>query len=130
MKSKLLMSVALMASFLIISGTMFAHHGNSAYDGDHPITRVGTVTEFVWANPHCQIYFDSKDEKGNVVHWSVELNSPGILTRAGWHKDSVKAGDQVSVNLIPARNGSPVGFAGTKVKFADGRPLGTPPDAQ
>src|ERR1700722_17535070 len=130
MKSRLGMLVVLFCSVLIFSGAMFAHHGNSAYDGDHPITRVGTVTDFVWANPHCQIFFDSKDDKGNVVHWSGELNSPGILTRAGWHKVSVKPGDEVSVTLIPARNGAPVGYAGTKVTFADGKPVGTPQEQQ
>jgi hypothetical protein len=130
MKSKFGMSVALLVSVLILPFMLFAHHGNTAYDAEHPITKVGTVTGFVWANPHCQIYFDSKDEKGNAVHWSVELNSPGILSRAGWHKSSVKEGDAVSVTLDPALNGSPVGFAGTRVKFADGRPVGTPPDPQ
>lgn len=127
MKIKPGMVVALFLSLVVVSPTISAHHGNSAYDGAHPITKIGTVTEFVWANPHCQIYFDSKDDKGNVVHWSVELNSPGILQRAGWHMHSIKPGDEVSVTLIPAKNGQPVGFGGTKVKFADGRPVGNPP---
>lgn len=89
---------------------LWAHHGNAAYDDKSPITIKGTVTEFAWVNPHVQIYLDVKDDKGKVAHWSVETYSPGKLVRAGWSKDVVKPGDLVSITLIPARNGSPVGF--------------------
>jgi hypothetical protein len=98
------------AVLLLISIPLLAHHGNAAYDEKNPITIKGTVTEFAWTNPHVQIYLDVKDEKGNVAHWSVETYSPGKLVRAGWTKESVKVGDQVSINLVPARNGAPVGF--------------------
>ena len=68
-----------------------AHHGNAAYDNKNTITIKGTVTEFEWTNPHVQIYLDVKDEKGGVVHWSVETYSPGKLVRAGWTKEVVKS---------------------------------------
>ena len=100
-----------------------AHHGNAAYDDKNPITIKGTVTEFAWTNPHAQVYLDVKDDKGNVVHWAVETYSPGKLVRAGWAKDSVKAGDQVSIILIPAKNGSPVGFL-HKLVLPNGKELG------
>jgi hypothetical protein len=100
-----------------------AHHGNAEYDDKNPITIKGTVTEFEWTNPHAQIYLDVKDDKGSVVHWSVETYSPGKLVRAGWAKDSVKVGDQVSINLIPAKNGSPVGFL-HKLVLPNGKELG------
>ena len=98
------------AALVLISVPLSAHHGNAAYDEKNPITIKGTVTEFAWTNPHVQIYLDVKDDKGNVAHWSVETYSPGKLVRAGWTKESVKVGDQVSINLVPARNGAPVGF--------------------
>ena len=88
----------------------------------------GTVTEFIWTNPHSQIYLDVKDSSGKVVNWGVETNSPGILTRAGWTRRSLKAGDEVTIIVCPAKNGQPVAYAGsgdpgTKVIFADGREL-------
>jgi hypothetical protein len=98
------------AAFLILGAIVQAHHGNAAYDDKNPITIKGTVTEFAWTNPHVQIYLDVKDDKGNMVHWSVETYSPGKLIRAGWTKDVIKPGDLVSINLIPAKNGAPVGF--------------------
>jgi hypothetical protein len=101
----------------------YAHHGNSAYDENKPITLKGVVTEFDWVNPHAQIYFDVTGPKGHVAHWGCETLSPGKLTRAGWTKDSVKAGDQITITLVAAKTGAPVGFL-QKLVFADGRQLG------
>jgi hypothetical protein len=105
-----------------------AHHGNSAYDETVRVTIKGTVTEFVWTNPHSQIYLDVKDKSGKTVKWGVETNSPAILTRAGWTRSSVKPGDEITIILCPARNGAPVAYIGsgdpgTKVVFPDGREL-------
>ena len=111
------------AALVLISVPLFAHHGNASYDNDHPITIKGTVTEFAWSNPHVQIYLDVKDDKGKVVHWSVETLSPGKLVRAGWTKDGVKVGDQVSITLIPAKSGAPVGFL-HKLVLPNGDELG------
>ncbi len=101
---------------------VWAHHGNAAYDDKNPITIKGTVTEFSWTNPHVQIYLDVKDDKGNVAHWSVETYSPGKLVRAGWSKDVIKPGDVVSINLIPEKNGAPVGFL-HKMVLSNGKVL-------
>jgi hypothetical protein len=111
------------AAFLLIGIPLWAHHGNAAYDDKNPITIKGTVTEFAWKNPHVQIYLDVKDDKGSTVQWSVETYSPGKLVRAGWNKESVKTGDQISINLIPAKSGAPVGFL-HKVVLPDGKVLG------
>jgi hypothetical protein len=109
-------------ALLLVGIPLWAHHGNASYDNDNPATIKGTVTEFAWTNPHVQIYLDVKDDKGKVVHWSVETYSPGKLVRAGWTKDSVKAGDQVSITLIPAKSGAPVGFL-HKLVLPDGKVL-------
>src|SRR5580704_13791854 len=126
MKAKVVAFLALAWGLLAIGGAAWAHHGNVAYDETHPVTVSGTVTEFVWSNPHCQIYLDVKDAKGKVVSWSVESQSPGILRRNGWTRTILKPGDQITVTLIPARNGVPVGFSGEelgKVVLADGSVL-------
>jgi hypothetical protein len=119
--------VALLA-ILVSAGGLFAHHGNSAYDEKARVPIKGTVTEFIWTNPHSQIYLDVKGSSGKVVNWGVETNSPGILSRAGWTRRSLKAGDQITIIVCPAKNGQPVAYAGsgdpgTKVIFADGREL-------
>jgi len=126
MNFKLRTSIVLIAGLLAVCAPIRAHHGNSAYDEEHWITISGTVTEFVWANPHCQIFMDAKDDKGGVVNWSIESQSPGILRRNNWTRNSVKVGDQITVTLAPARNGAPVGFSGGKdgkIVFPDGHIL-------
>ena len=84
----LLISAGILSALLLS-----AHHGNSAYDETLRVKIKGTITEFVWSNPHSQIYLDVKDSAGKIVKWGVETNSPGILTRAGWTRRSLKAGD-------------------------------------
>jgi len=113
---------AILFCTLCIALPAFAHHGNAAYDLDKPITLKGTVTEFAWSNPHVQIYFDVKDSKGKVVHWASETVSPGMLSRAGWVKTELKPGDEITITLGPAKNGSPVGYA-LKIVLASGREL-------
>ena len=123
MKRKLWTFLAAGVGLLMLCGPLFAHHGNAAYDSKNPLTLNGTVTDFEWANPHVQIYFDVKDDKGAVTHWSVETLSPGKLVRCGWSKDAVKPGDKVAITTLPARTGAPVGFL-TKLVFANGKELG------
>jgi len=77
---KLVASFVLIASLVIFSGSMLAHHGNVAYDEIHPITIAGTVTEVVWANPHVQIFLDVKDDKGKIVSWVSNLKAPAFCT--------------------------------------------------
>lgn len=71
-----------------------------------------------------QIYLDAKDDQGEISRWTVETLSPAKLSRAGWSKDSVKPGDQVTLTFCAAKNGSTVGYL-LKLVFADGRELGT-----
>ncbi len=126
--NKCIESLTLVVTLLFLCAPASAHHGNSAYDEQARVPIKGTVTEFVWTNPHSQIYLDVKDKNGNIVHWGIETNSPGILTRAGWTRRSVKPGDEVTIILCPAKNGEPVAYIGsgdpgTKVIFSDGREL-------
>jgi hypothetical protein len=100
---------------------LFAHHGTTAYDSAKTLKLRGTVTAFTWVNPHASLEWDVKSEKGEVEHWVVELTSPGMLTRSGWHHDSVKPGDEVTVYFHPTKNGTRWGIF-QRISFADGRP--------
>ena len=113
--------LAVLAAVLTVINPMLAHHGTAAYDLGKSMVLKGTVTSFLWENPHVELDWDVKDDNGNSQHWTVELTSPGMLTRSGWHHDSVKPGDQVTVYLHPAKNGSNWGIF-QRIAFADGRP--------
>ena len=109
-------------SFLLL--LFFAHHGTASFDTEREITLKGTVTEWLWANPHCFLKFDAKDDTGTVRSWTVETSNPPDMTIRGWRRTSFKAGDQVTVTLQPFKNGSPVGRI-RKVVLANGETLST-----
>ena len=108
---------------LLLSAPVFAHHGtNISYDHSKPTTLKGTVTEFVWKNPHCQLYFDVKDANGRVTSWGGELNSPSVLAREGWTKTTFKPGDQISLTVFPSKAGANAGVVDrTHPIFANGK---------
>jgi hypothetical protein len=106
---KRLMALSVAVGALVVSGPLFAHHGNSAFDGNHRLALKGTVTEWYWANPHCVLQFDVTDDKGQVVHWAAETSNPSDMANRSWGKMTLKPGDQVTVTLEPAKNGKPVG---------------------
>ena len=84
---------------------LFAHHGTSVnYQMDKTITLTGVVTEFAFVYPHPQLYFDVKDEKGNVQHWDSEFGPTPLIMKnlhVGWGKESIKLGDQVTITCHP-----------------------------
>ncbi|SRR5437016_1730846 len=101
---------SLTIGFLMLSGSLLAHHGTAAsYDSTKSVTITGTLTKFSWTNPHCYVQLDVKGADGQVVPWAGELNSPGILQTAGWTKNTLKAGDEVTMTLHPSKAGTPVG---------------------
>ena len=112
----------MVVSALIAAVPLLAHHGNAAFDSSKKLTLKGTVTEWVWANPHCWLKFDVKDDKGEVIHRLAEETNPPGLINSGWYKDSLKVGDEVTVILIPTKNGRPLGRV-DRVILANGKVL-------
>jgi hypothetical protein len=94
---------------LLVSAPLMAHHGAAALDTGKEITVKGTVTEWIWSNPHCFLQFDAKDDTGAVRNWAVETQNPTTMTQRGWSRTSFKAGDEVTVTLEPVKNGQPIG---------------------
>ena len=107
---------------LAVSLPALAHHGGAAYDMGSRVTLKGVIANFEWTNPHSQVHLDVTDEKGNVVHWDFETQPPSILIHAGWNRNSLKPGDQVTLTAAPTKNGAPVGIL-MKVVLADGTEL-------
>ena len=123
MRAKPAVVFALVVAALIVSVPAFAHHGNAAFDAGKRVTLKGTVTEWVWANPHCWLKFDVKDDKGNVAHWVAETNNAPDMIERGWSMRSFKTGDEVTVTVEPVKNGNPVGRV-LEVVLPNGQTLG------
>jgi DNA/RNA endonuclease YhcR with UshA esterase domain len=99
-----------------------AHHaGATKYDEKKPVTLKGTVTKVEWMNPHVYYYIDVKDSSGKVQNWAVEGAPPNVLYRRGWKKDSLKAGDVVTVEGFLPRQAGLHDINGRTVTLADGR---------
>jgi hypothetical protein len=108
MKTKLLAVLAASVALLMVSGSMFAHHGGAQYDAKHPVTMSGTVTEYMFTNPHVQIHFDVVGENGSVEKWVAETASPQRLFGFGWNAKTLKAGDKITVTGAPLKDGNKI----------------------
>ena len=113
MKRMLLVGLAAVVSLALFSGPVMAHHGVAGYDLTKTVTLHGTVAKFDWSNPHVVVYVDAKNDSGEMQHWTIEFASPVHMVRAGWSKNSMKAGDDIVIETHPSRNGAPVGITST-----------------
>ena len=105
MNIKLVGFVGLVASLLVLTVPLSAHHGTSiTYKVDQTITMTGTISEFTYSYPHPQIYFDVKDESGKVQKWGSEFGPTPLMMRNlnwTWSRNSIKPGDTVKITCNP-----------------------------
>ena len=93
---------------LIASLPLLAHHGNAAYE-TKTVTLKGTVTAWLWTNPHVLLKMDVKDDGGNLVHWVGELVAPSNMINFGFTAGTLKPGDEITiVTSEVARSGAPI----------------------
>ena len=115
---------ALLATTGVLAGSspVIAHHGSATFDEGTELVMEGSVTEWVWANPHCFLKFDVTEEDGTVRGWVVETSNPPDMVNRGWSRRSFEVGEPVTVTVEPVKGGNPVGRL-LVVMFADGRSL-------
>jgi len=113
----------LLAGLFLVCSPTYAHHGGSMYDRAHSIKVKGTVTAYEWANPHVMIYADAIDNNDAVQKWSVETRGgPNVLMKAGWSKDTIRVGEEITLVGYPNKNGTP-NMRLQKVIFSNGMEL-------
>ena len=98
--------VPLVLASLALALPVAAHHSFAMFDFTKTMTVKGTVTEFRWTNPHVAllVQFDPKPGAAPEL-WSMELTSPGNLTRGGWTRHSFKPGYRIDLEFYPLRDG-------------------------
>jgi len=107
MKSALLAGVLILGGMLLVADRAAAHHSFAAeFDSKKPVKLTGVVTNVEWSNPHVWIRFKVKDEAGNVTNWGAEMGPPHGLQGSGWRRDTLKIGDQITVEGSLAKNGT------------------------
>jgi Family of unknown function (DUF6152) len=100
---------AVIAAANLLGAPVLAHHSTSMYDRNSPVTIEAEVLEFRWVNPHSYLtVVDTGDASGKT--WSIEMSSPGVLTRSGWDKRTFNPGDKITLKFGPLRNGDAGGI--------------------
>ena len=113
----------IMVAVLIMAAPLVAHHGRgAAFDMTKQISLKGTVSEVLWRNPHVRISIDVKGEDGKVTTWSFENSGTTNLAQAGYSRNTLRVGQEVTAVFNPGRNGTPVGVI---IKFitSDGKEI-------
>jgi hypothetical protein len=126
MKIRITTVSALIGATLLTAVPGFSHHSNVAFEVTKVITVTGVVRDFDWVNPHTWIYLKVDDGKGGTVEWKCEGRAPGVLSRAGWTRHSVKPGDTVTIDMSPAKDGSKTSLI-ARVTKSDGTILANAP---
>lgn len=119
---KFIKFVSVTAWLVMLMGSAQAHHSFAMFDKNQMVTVKGTVSKIEWKNPHVFIFLDAPDGKGGKAQYAIECNSPNVLMRTGWKVNTLKAGDEVAVDIYPLRDGRPGGLL-DKVTLADGKTI-------
>ena len=102
-----------------------AHHSFAAeFDTSKPVVLHGRVTRVSWMNPHVYLWMDVADGSGKVTNWELESAAPNYLRNLGWNKDSLKAGDTITVRAFVAKDQPDLAKTDT-VTFPDGTRITT-----
>ncbi len=122
MRPGVLASAVLLFVSLAVSISALAHHNPKPMYESTSIMLTGTVTEFEWANPHSIISVAVKTDSGAVQQWHAEFIPPAEMMRAGWAKETIRSGDQVTLTGLPGKHAQHIMWLQSLVT-ADGRKL-------
>lgn len=117
---------ACIVSLALGAASALSHHSAAMFDPEKLVTVSGTVKEFEYIDPHSWLYVDVRADNGEDTLWGFEADGPNALMRAGIKPDSLKPGDQVTVEARPLRDGRPAG-AWIRLTKSDGTVLTPPP---
>ena len=132
-----LLLLAAAVGLVALPATLSAHHSFAAeYDASKALTLKGKVTKVDWVNPHSWIHIDVTGPDGKVTNWACETAPPNGLYRQGWRRDSLKEGDEVTIDGFSSKDGSAT-MTARSVTLPDGRKMfagtntdGAPPESK
>jgi hypothetical protein len=117
----------LLSSTLVLPLDLHAHHSPAMFDFSKPLSLTGTVRLFQWTNPHSYIQLIVKPADGAEQEWSLEMGANAYLYNLGWRPSTVKAGDTLTVTVVPLRSGKAGAGLLIEAKTAAGKTLGANP---
>ncbi len=116
---------AIVVMGLVVTGfPAEAHHSSTPfYDDAQEVEVIGTVTRFNFRNPHSFLYIEGENDDGEMVEWEVELGGAVSMSRRGWTRETIKAGDPIRVVGNPSRAPGTVGLCCAELTQPDGSPI-------
>lgn len=126
MKNRAFAMLAVSMGVFAATIPLMAHHSFAAeYDANKKVVLKGVVTKVEWMNPHAYFYMDVRDEATDKINnWAFEMGPPRLLEKQGWTKNTMKEGDEVTVNATLAKDGNKQGNAQTVTMTNTGKRLG------
>jgi Family of unknown function (DUF6152) len=125
-KANILGLVTVLVGCLGLSSALWAHHASHAVYENKSVTLKGTVVKYEWSNPHAIVSVMVKPDNGNAEEWHAEILPPAEMTRAGWTKETLKPGDEVTVTGRPGKYSQHIMWL-EYVVTPDGKKLGRMP---
>jgi len=117
-------AAAVVVTVVVTGVPAIAHHASGPfYDPEKQVEAVGTVTSFVFRNPHSFLYVDAANGAGETVHWEIEMGAAVSMSRRGWTPETIKAGDEIKVVGQPSRAPGTFGMCCAELTKPDGSPL-------
>lgn len=116
------LSSQLLAATVLLATPALAHHSFAMFDNTRSITLHGKVAKYQWTNPHGYLEIDAEQSGGGTKHFTLEMTSINMMTRAGWSSRTVKAGDVVTAVVAPLRDGRAGGLL-LELTLPDGRKM-------
>ena len=109
---------------LMTSVPAIAHHSSGPfYDDEKRIEVTGTVTKFVFRNPHSFLYIGAPNADGKMIGWEIEMGASVLMSRRGWTPETIKAGDQIKAVGQPSRRPGTFGMCCAELTRSDGSPI-------
>jgi len=116
-------SLVVLFAALWFGARVAAHHSFAAeFDASNPVAVTGAVSKVEWRNPHIWVYLDVRDPDGTVTPWQCEGGAPNPMTRRGWNRNTLKLGQELTIQGYRAKDGSNTCNART-FKLPDGQEL-------
>ena len=120
-----MIGLAMVASVLAVSAALAHHSVPGQFDMSKPVTLKGVISKVDWINPHIYVYLDVKDAAGTTATWALSTLPTAMMRRAGLTKETLqgKPGEVVTIDAVPARNGTKhLGWI-NKITYADGHTI-------
>jgi hypothetical protein len=125
MRHRLLGVALAVVAVVATASVLSAHHSVAGqFDESKSVTLKGVISKVDWVNPHIYLYIDVKTD-GETVTWSLGTVPTAMARRAGLTKESIagKVGEVVTIDCIPARDGTKhLGWVNT-ITYADGHKI-------